>query len=203
MTFDYSKYIPAFAILVFLTLVVWSSLTTRPESDEGSFASPALNLAQNGHFGTTVFETENTGLTRINERTYWVMPLFLLNASVSFKILGYGLFSMRLVSILWGLILLISWYLIILKLSEKRMYAAISTALLGCSYVISATATIARPDTMCASLGFASFAVYLWMRERNLLSAILISQTLVVLAGLTHFLGIFSLFRTAFFNLLL
>lgn len=201
MISDYSKHILAFAVLVFLTLAVWSALTTRPESDEGSFASPALNLAENGHFGTTVFEMEKTGLTRIDQRTYWVMPLFLLNASVSFKIFGYGLFTMRLVSIFWGLILLASWYLIVLKLSENRIYAAVSAALLGCSYVVLATATIARPDTMCASLGFAAFAVYLWMRERNLLQAILISQTLVVLGGLTHFLGFLAFLGLLFLTL--
>lgn len=175
MSFNYSRYILAFAVFIFLTLALWSALTTRPESDEGFFASPAYNLAFNGHFGTTVFEIKETGLTRIDERTYWVMPLFLLNASVSFKILGFSLFSMRLVSIFWRLILLAGWYSIVLKLSENRMYATVSATLLGCSYVVLATATIARPDMMCASLGFAALAVYLWRRERNLLQAILIS----------------------------
>lgn len=204
MSSKYANYILALAIIVFLTLTIWSALTTRPESDEGSFASPALNLAQNGFFGTTVFEMEKSTLTRINERTYWVMPLFLLDASLSFKIFGYGLFTMRLVSIFWGLILLISWYLIILKFSDNKTYASVSTALLASSYVILSTATIARPDTMCASLGFAAFAVFLWLRERNLLLAILISQTLVVLSGLTHFLGFLAflglLFLTFYYD---
>ncbi|HLM00394.1 MAG TPA: hypothetical protein VK400_05010 [Pyrinomonadaceae bacterium] len=43
-------------VAIFLSLVVASSLTNRPQIDEGMFASPALNLAGKGHFGTTVLE---------------------------------------------------------------------------------------------------------------------------------------------------
>jgi 4-amino-4-deoxy-L-arabinose transferase and related glycosyltransferases of PMT family len=200
-----SFYIASAAIvLLFISLAVWSALTTRPESDEGAFASPAVNLVQNGHFGTTVFEMEKSSLTRIDERTYWVMPLFLLNTAASFKIFGYSLFSQRAVSIFWGVVLLLAWYYIIFKFSEKRFYAAVCMALAGCSYVVLNTATIGRGDAMCASLGFASFAVYLALRERNLLLAVLLSQTLVVAAGLTHFLGILGflglLFLTFYYD---
>lgn len=177
-------------VALFVGLTIWTSLTTRPESDEGSFASPALNLAQNGHFGTTVLETEKSKLTRINERTYWVMPLFLLNAAAAFKTFGFSLLAMRSVSIFWGAILLIAWHYIVFKFSGKTTYAAVCTALMGCHYVILSNASIARGDTMCAALGFAAIAVYLRLREQNLLLAIFLSQTFVVLSGLTHFLGI-------------
>ena len=96
------------AIGVFIALSVGSSLTHRPQIDEGMFASPAYNLAENGFYGTTVLETEKSSLTRIEQRTYWVLPMFLLNVTASFKIFGFSLFSIRLVSIFWGLILLIS-----------------------------------------------------------------------------------------------
>ena len=201
MTSNNSKYILALAIVIFLTLAVWSSLTTRPESDEGSFASPSLNLATNGHFGTTVFETEKQTLTRIDQRTYWVLPLFLLNASAAFKVLGFSLFSMRFVSIFWGLVLLISWYFIVLKISNDKMKAALCGLFLACSYVILSTATIGRGDTMCAALGVASFAVYLWQREKNLFLAVFFSQLLVMLSGLTHFLGILAFLGLLFLTL--
>lgn len=186
-----SYILTAIAVSVFIILVTASALTTRPESDEGSFASPSLNLAVKGFFGTTVFETDNQTLTRIEQRTYWVMPLFLLNAA-AFKVFGFSLFAMRSVSIFWGLTLLAAWYFIALKLSGDRMNAALCLALQACSYVILLTASIGRGDAMCAALGFAAFAVYLWMRERNLLLALLFSETLVVASGLTHFLGILA-----------
>ena len=191
----------ALVISVFLVLVIGSSLTTRPESDEGGFASPAVNLATRGHFGTTVFETEKSSLTRIEQRTYWVMPLFLVNAAASFKIFGFSLFAMRLVSIFWGLVLISAWYFIILKFSGNRMNAILALALVACNYVVLATASIGRGDTMCAALGFAAFAVYLWMRERNLLLAVFVSQLLVMLAGLTHFNGLLAFFGLLFLTL--
>lgn len=191
-------YLLAFAVCVFLFLTTWSALTTRPESDEGSFASPALNLAQNGHFGTTVFEPEKQTLTRIEQRTYWVLPLFLLNAAAAFKIFGFSLFAMRGVSIFWGLLLLASWYFIVWKISADRIKATVCTLFLACSYVILLTASIGRGDTMCAALGFAAFAVYLWQRERNLLLAVFLSQSLVMLSGLTHFFGILAFFGLIF-----
>lgn len=194
----------AFIMGVFLTLAASSALTTRPESDEGGFASPAQNLAFNGHFGTTVFETEKSPLTRINERTYWVMPLFLLNAAAAFKTFGFSLFAMRSVSIFWGLVLIASWYFIVLKLFGDRAKATLAMAFVACNYVVLATASIARGDAMCAALGFAGIAAYLCLRERNLRQAILISQTLVCLAGLTHFNGLLAfaalLFLTFYFD---
>lgn len=191
----------ALVVAVFLFLVIASALTTRPESDEGGFASPAQNLAENGHFGTTVFETEKSSLTRINERTYWVMPLFLLNAAASFKAFGFSLFAMRAVSIFWGLILIGAWYFIILKISGNRGGALLALAFVACNYVVLATASIGRGDTMCAALGFSALAVYLWMRERNLLLAVFVSQCLVMLAGLTHFNGLLAFFGLLFLTI--
>lgn len=188
----------AVIIAVFLALAVGSSLTSRPESDEGSFASPSLNLAANGHFGTTVFETEYSTLTRIEQRTYWVMPLFLLNTAASFKVFGFSLFSMRLVSIFWGLILITAWYFIILKFSGNRRLAVLCLAFVACNYVVLVNASIGRGDTMCAALGFAAIAIYLWLRERNLQLAIFLSQCFVVAGGLTHPNGIMAFFAVLF-----
>jgi 4-amino-4-deoxy-L-arabinose transferase-like glycosyltransferase len=188
---------------VFLSLAAASSLTNRPQIDEGMFASPALNLADKGHFGTTVLETENSPLTRIDERTYWVMPLFLINVSASFKAFGAGIFTMRLVSIFWGLVLLAAWYFIVLKLSGNRNIAFVCLALLACDYTILDTASSARMDMMSAALGFAAAAIYLHFRERNLLLAVALSQTLVVLNGLTHPNGILAFFALIFLTLYL
>ena len=198
------KVIAIFAVLIFLSVAVASSLTHRPQIDEGMFASPAYNLAFNGHFGTTVLEMEKSSLTRIDERTYWVMPLFLLNVSASFKAFGFSLFTMRLVSIFWGLVLLGSVFGIALQISRDRGIALLALALAATDYMVLETASSARMDMMSASLGFAAVATYLLLRERNFLLAILCSQSLIVLDGLTHpnailpFFGL--LFITLFFD---
>ena len=199
-----SHFILAFsAILLFLILAIGSSLTHRPQIDEGMFASPAFNLATKGHFGTTVLEIEGSPLTRINERTYWVMPLFLLNVSASFKVFGFSLFTMRLVSVFWGLILLIAWYFIVWKLSNNRNVALLCLFLLACNFTVLDTASSGRMDIMSAALGFAALAVYLVWRERNLMWAVFLSQCLVAASGLTHPNALMAFFGLIFLTLYL
>lgn len=202
-TFANSKYriILPFVAAIFLVLASGSALTNRPQIDEGMFASPALNLAREGFFGTTVLETEKSPLTRIEERTYWVMPLFLLNAAAFFKAFGFGLFTMRMVSIFWGLMFIFAVYLIALKLSKNKNIALLAAALPACDYMVLDTASQARPDMMCAALGFSAIAAFLVWREKQFSLAVLLSQTLVVLAGLTHPNGILAFFAVAFLTL--
>jgi len=180
------KILFAAGILIYLVVASASSLTHRPQIDEGMFASPAYNLANHGHFGTTVLEKEKATLTRIDERTYWVMPLFLLSTSASFKAFGFSLFSMRLVSILFGLLLIVSAYFIGCKISGDETTGLFALIFTACDYMILETASSARMDMMSAALGFAAIAAYLVLRERNLLLAIVASHTLLVIDGLTH-----------------
>lgn len=189
------------AILLFLVLSVGSSITNRPHIDEGMFASPAINLANKGFLGTTVLETENSPLTRIEQRTYWVMPLFLLNTAAAFKTLGMSLFTMRLVSVFWGLVLLAAWYFIVLKLSDNRNIAALCLLLIAGNYTILDTASLGRMDIMSAALGFSALAAYLHWREKDLSRAVLFSQCLVVLAGLTHPNALLAFFGLLFLTL--
>lgn len=191
------------AILVFLIMAIGSSLTHRPQIDEGMFASPAYNLATAGFFGTTVLEMDKSSLTRIDQRTYWVMPLFLLNVSASFKVFGFSLFTMRIVSIFWGLVLLGAIFLIALKLSRERIVALFALILAACDYMVIETASSARMDMMSASLGFSAIAVYLLLRERNFLLAVLASNCLVVLDGLTHPNALLPFFGLIFLTLFL
>ncbi len=186
MSTKFHKIIIATTIGVFLSLAIASALTHRPQIDEGMFASPAYNLAFNGHFGTTVLEKEKATLTRIDERTYWVMPMFLLSSAAAFKMLGFSLVSMRLVNVFWGIVLLAAVYFIARKISRDKCTALIALILASCDYMVLETASSARMDMMTAALGFAAIAVYLVFRERNLLLAVLLSQSLIVIDGLTH-----------------
>jgi 4-amino-4-deoxy-L-arabinose transferase-like glycosyltransferase len=180
------KAIAAAAVLVYLTLAFASAYTHRPQIDEGMFASPAYNLAHNGHFGTTVLEKEKATLTRIDERTYWVMPMFLLNAAAVFKVLPFSIVTMRAVNIFWGLVLLLAVYLIARRVTDDNTSALIALIVAACDYMVLETASSARMDMMAAALGFSAIAVYLTLRERNFVLAVLLSQTILVIDGLTH-----------------
>ncbi|MCU1289851.1 MAG: family glycosyltransferase, 4-amino-4-deoxy-L-arabinose transferase [Acidobacteria bacterium] len=186
------------AVSIFFALTIASSLTHRPQIDEGMFASPAYNLASEGYLGTTVLETEKSPLTRIEQRTYWVMPLYLLNTAASFKILGFSLFSMRFVNVLWGFGLLLAWYFIILKLTDNKNTAILCLILLACDYTVLDTSAAGRMDMMSASLGFIGIAAFLLLRERNLTLAVLLSQTFVAASGLTHPNGVLAFSGLAF-----
>lgn len=196
--------IAAIALVLSVGLAFGNAYAERPQIDEGMFASPALNLATKGFMGTTVMETQNSPLLRINQRTYWVMPMFLLNSALWIKLFGFSLLTVRSLSIVWGLIGMISWFFIMLKLSGDKRIALLTFVLIAFDYTFLNGAAMARMDMMSASLGFAAIASYLCLRERNLNLAILLSQSLVVLSGLTHSNGAIAfaglLFVTLYFD---
>ncbi len=198
---NYRKVAVTLAIGAFLTLAVGSALTHRPQIDEGMFADPARNLATNGSFATTSLETDKSPLLRIEQRTYWVMPLFLLNVAASFKAFGVSLVSMRLVSVFWGLVLLAAVYLIAWKIARDRLIAALALVLAAGDYMVLETASSGRMDMMSAALSFAAIAAYLSLRERNLNAAVFGCHTLLVLSGLTHPNAIMALVGVVFLTL--
>jgi hypothetical protein len=187
---------------LYLALAIGSSLTKRPWSDEGWFANPAVNLLETGSMGTTVIEP--VIWKGINEHTYWVMPLHLVTQAGWYGVFGFSLFSMRLLSVVCGLIALGSWLLMMRKLSGDHNTELLALALIGVDYVFINGASFGRMDMMSSALGFAGCAAYLALRERNLNWAVLASQCLVVASGLTHFLGVLPfagvLFLTIYFD---
>jgi 4-amino-4-deoxy-L-arabinose transferase-like glycosyltransferase len=198
-----TKITVVFILAVFLLFAIGSSLTNRPQVDDAMFANASYNLAENGFFGTTMFDKSRENLLRIEQKTYWVMPLFLLQTSLFFKLFGFGIFSMRLVSIFWGLILLGSFYFIGSKLSGKKAVGVLAMAFIGFDYMVLDTSSSGRMDLMSASLSFLSLAIYLVLREKNLLWAIFLSQLCVTLSGLTHPNAIIAFLAMIFVTLFL
>lgn len=184
------------AVGLYAALTVGVSLTKPPEIDEGWFASPALNLFTTGSMGTTVLEPSGTltsKLAGINQHTYWVMPLHLLAQAGWYEVFGFSLFSMRTLSIAWGLVALASWFLIMKSLSGDLKLSLMAFAFIALDYVFIMHASLGRMDMMCAALGFAAFAAYLSIRERSFLLAVLASQSFVVASLFTHPNGVMAL----------
>ncbi len=190
-------------MILFTALAVGSALTKRPWSDEGWFASPAYNLITKGSMGTTVLEP--TGwLKGINQYTYWVVPLHIIAQAGWYEVFGFSLLSMRTLSTAWGLVALVSWFLIMHSLSGNHKVALLAMGLIALDYSFIMGASFGRMDMMCAALGFAAYAAYLTLRERHFALAVLASQILVTASGLTHHLGILAfaglLFLTFYFD---
>ena len=177
-------------LLVFVAIAVLCAHTNLPWSDEAWFASPALNLITNGNFGTSVldptasFRTNN--LTGIREHTYWIVPLFPLAEAAWFRAIGFGLMQVRYLSILWGLVALWAWYRMLKILSGDERVAVLALGLMAVDFTFAWTASVGRMDMMAAALGGAGLTAFLILRERNFTRAVLVSQSLIVAAGLTH-----------------
>lgn len=195
----------ASVVVLYLALAVGRAITDSPGCDEGWFASPALNLTTKGHMSTTVIEESNLGMTTgIHRYTYWIMPLHVLTQAAWYEAFGFGLFSMRSISIVCGLLALAAWFSIMQSLSGDKKVALLALALVALDFAFIRSAATGRMDMMSAALNFTAFATYLRLRNRNLTLAILVSQSFVVASGLTHpngFLGFIGLaFLTLYFD---
>lgn len=195
----------ASVIVLYLALAIGRTVTDSPGCDEGWFASPALNLATKGHMGTTVVEETNLAMTTgIHQYTYWIMPLNVLTQAAWYKAFGFGLFSMRSISIVFGLLALAAWLSIMQSLSGDKKVTLLALALIALDFAFIRSASTGRMDMMSAALTFTAFAAFLRLRNRNLTLAIVVGQCLVVASGLTHpngFLGFIGLaFLTLYFD---
>jgi hypothetical protein len=177
-------------LLAFVAIAVLCAHTNLPWSDEAWFASPALNLITNGSFGTSVldptasFRTNN--LTGIRQHTYWIVPLFPLAEAAWFRVMGFGLMQLRYLSILCGVVALWAWYRMLRILSGEERVALLALGLMAVDFTVAWTASVGRMDIMCAALGGAGLTAFLILRERNFMWAVVVSQSLIVAAGLTH-----------------
>jgi 4-amino-4-deoxy-L-arabinose transferase-like glycosyltransferase len=184
-------------LMLYLGLSIGRAVTDSPGCDEGWFASPAFNLANNGHFGTTVIEERNLSMTKaINTYTYWIMPMSPLAQAAVYKVFGFSLFSMRGLSVLFGLIALVAWLSIMDSLAGDKKVALVALAIIAVDFAFIRSASTGRMDMMSAALNFAAMAAYLRLRGRNLNLALAVSHSLVVASGLTHpngFLGFAAL----------
>jgi 4-amino-4-deoxy-L-arabinose transferase-like glycosyltransferase len=183
------------ALYTALTIAV--ALTKRPWSDEGWFANAPFTLVTKGWMGTTALEPAGF-LEGINQYTYWVMPLHLLLQAAWYKIFGFSLLSMRSISLVFGLVALVSWFLIMKSFSGSNNVGLLAAALLALDYNFIMSSSFGRMDLMCASLGAAGLASYLTIRKRNLTLAVTVSNCLVVASGMTHHLGILPFFGLIF-----
>jgi 4-amino-4-deoxy-L-arabinose transferase-like glycosyltransferase len=175
--------------LLYLALAIGTARTKLPWEDEGWFASPAVTLLTQGYMGTAVLQSpEGTGahLEGLDRYTYWVMPLYLVTQAVWYKVLGFSLFSMRALSISWGLVALLVWFVVVKVLSGNPRIALLAVSLIAVDSTFVSRAAEGRMDIMCTALSIGGCAVYLLARTRSLDGAIVISHTLVALGGLTH-----------------
>jgi 4-amino-4-deoxy-L-arabinose transferase-like glycosyltransferase len=181
----------ALIVLVYLALGLTNVFTRAPWCDEAWFGNPAYNLAYKGFMGTTVLDPasstwKSVKLTGIDRHTYWVMPLNLLTNAAGFRMFGFSVYSMRLLSLFWGLIALSACGAILWKLTGQPLLTLGSLGLISVDYHFLMQASDGRMDMMAVALGWSGVAAYLLMRDRNFLAAVALSHTLTAMAFFTH-----------------
>ena len=162
---------------------LWSLVRTPPPFvDDAWYANRAWALIETGRaFGSLdagVFDRYEGYWTYIP----WLHPWLL---SLSIRALGLDLFSVRLVSLVLGLGLLVSLYAIGSHLGGARegLVAVLLTAL-SSPFVYSSH--VARPDVMVAAFGFGALALYVIDRGERLSIKSLLSGLAVAAAFEIH-----------------
>jgi hypothetical protein len=176
--------------ILYLVLAVLCARTLMPWCDEAWFSGPALSLVVQGHMGTPVLDPTSVwglrDLTEINRYTYWVMPLYSFSQSFWLRVLGFSLMTVRAYSVMWGLLALAGWWLVMRKLADNAAVAFLTAGLIAIDFTFLWGASVGRMDMMCEALGILGIAAYLWLREKNLAWAVLLSHACVVASGLAH-----------------
>ena len=171
---------------VYVALALARAFADRPMVDEAWLASPALNLAFHGFMGTSILEGQGTYWQGIDRYTYWVMPVYPVVLAGWFKIVGFGLVSMRGISILSGLVLIVSVYVFVGRLADCKATGMLAACLLAIDFVTVRGGAMGRPDALCAALGYSAYAAYFLLRRQSVMRAFVTAQTLVALSIFTH-----------------
>src|SRR5882724_8279946 len=141
-------------LALYLTLAGAADRTYMTWCDDAWFATPGINLATNGTFGTPVLDETAVwnarNLRGVNQRTYWFMPLHPVVVAGWTFIAGASLLAVRTLSMLWGLVALAAWFLIVRKFAEPdgMRPALFMAALLAIDFHFLVYAGYGRMDMM-------------------------------------------------------
>ena len=185
------------AALLSMLVAAVAAYSRIPWSDEGWFSSASYNLARHGFLGTTVIDPTDMHLTRIDHRTYWVMPLYLLGQALWLKLFPATIFAVRLFTLLWIPVALFSFYRFLWRVTSNARASALAACLLALSFIFIDNAGFARPDLMCCALGLSGLAAYVEWRAEHFYRALMVSNAFIAASGLAHPNGVFHLLGLA------
>ena len=199
------RWLAALIALLYVTLAVATALTKRPFFDEAFFAAPGLDLVTRGSMGNPMVEplgfSSSPGMPalRVNTSAYFAPPLSFLAQAAWYKLAGFGVLRMRMLSTLWGLAALAAWFVIAQRITGSQIAGLGAAFLIGCDHFFLDSGTSGRPDMMSAALGAMGIAAYLALRESSLGRAVLVSQLFLAAAFFTHPIGGIAIFAITLF----
>jgi len=177
-------------MLIFLLLTVAESLTQSPWMDEGMFADVAFSFRNFGHLGSSVLAPYGyQELPGVHQYTYWQFPLYFVALGTWFRLVPATVVWMRLFSVAWGCVFIVSWIAVVRSLSRKDSLALLTASLIALDYAVLVTASNGRMDMMCAALGMASLASYFWHRDSNWSLGVVLAAFFGAASLFTHPMG--------------
>jgi 4-amino-4-deoxy-L-arabinose transferase-like glycosyltransferase len=166
------KLIVLACVVCYLLLAVLLANVRAPQSDEGHFAEGAVNLAFHGHLA---LPTWTPWISTLDQKVYAVMPLYFFGLGAWFRIFGVGMLTMRYFSVLWGGILVVSYFLLLRQTSKDLVLGILGLFVLAFSYDV-VNLTTARYDAMAAGLAALGLGFYAVLRRHHLGVAILVAN---------------------------
>jgi hypothetical protein len=186
-------------LLTFLVLALLLAATRPPQSDEGHFANAGAALATQGRF---VMPMWTTWISTLDQRVYSNMPLYFVTLGAWFKAFGVSWMTFRALSVLFGLIMVTSLLATVRSITRERTAFVAALVFVALNYDL-VNLSSARYDVMTAALSWAGIASYLGLRERSLDKAVLVANTLLAAACMTHPFAVFGMVGLATFALVL
>lgn len=174
------------AIAAYCFLAVGLAHNRKPWNDEAMSASAGDTLATHGYLAIPSFDENDPAMRGIHHKMYYILPLQMLVMAAWYKIVGFSLFTTRVLSMLWTIVFFCALYRLVKILSSNAMVALLAVALTACDYQIVSAAALGRYDTMVAALGFSAYALFLEFRERRFTLAVVGANILVAAAAMTH-----------------
>ncbi len=172
-------------LIVFIVMTSGLIFVQKPWEDESMFASASYHLAKDDFMGIPEFEWYDW--KNADKVVYFMPPLSMLVSSIWIKISGFDLFRYRSISLLWGLIGIIAFYYFLKFLKIPSKIVLLTIALICIDFIYTRRSACGRNcDIISASLVFLSYAVYVSLREKNFKLSLFLSNTFMMLSGLTH-----------------
>ena len=185
------RWILASAVLLFLALSIGNSLTRAPWWDEGLFTDVALTFKNTGHLGSSVLAaTGYTLLPRVDQYTYWQFPVYLIGLGYWLKAVPWGVEAVRSFATVFGAAYLFCWFVLAKSLSRSVSLACFVVAVVALDYSLIGAASDGRMDMMCAALGQAALAIYLYLRKPEWTLAIALAGWFGAAALFCHPMGL-------------
>jgi hypothetical protein len=176
-----------------LLLTIGYIFTRSPWWDEGLFADVALNFRNYGHFGSSVLDPNGyLQWPGVHRYTYWQFPMYLVTLGTWFHFVPATMRWMRILSLLWGGVYLVSWFLLVRAWSRNERLALFVTCILALDYAVISASSDGRMEMMCAALGYAAMATYVSLRETRWTTGLMLASLLAAASLFCHPMGVIT-----------